>query len=96
MCLVRQYRARDAPHYRLGHGITLAYICIGLFAAILYKILLTRENRRRDRGERDERILSEHPDDKGDSVMNMNGTYSTREEAQAEKGDWYSGFRYVL
>jgi len=81
------YRARDAPHYRLGHGITLAYICIGFFAAILYKILLKRENMRRDRGERDEALG-------GEDVTK--GRYATVEDARRDKGDLWSGYRYTL
>jgi plastocyanin domain-containing protein len=50
------YRGKDKPWYRLGHGITLAYIGIGLVTSILFKILLVRENRKRDRGERNENI----------------------------------------
>jgi hypothetical protein len=50
------YRAKDKPWFRLGHGIILMYIGIGFFSSIFFKFLLTRENLKRDRGERDEII----------------------------------------
>ena len=50
------YRGKDKPWFRLGHAIVLMYICIGFIASVTYKILLSRENTKRDRGERDEVI----------------------------------------
>lgn len=48
------YRARDAPHYRLGHAVVLGYLTVGLFGgSILNHLLLRRENEKRRRGERD-------------------------------------------
>jgi len=86
------YRARDTPWYPLGHGLVLMYICIGLTAnsAVLY--LLKKENARRDRGERDEVIGS----DLEGLEDNGNGRYATVEDAKQEKGDNWSGFRYML
>ena len=85
-----QYRSRDKPWYTLGHGIVLMYIAIGLVMAIIYHISLRRENARRERGERDEVIpgVSE-----GDA---KNGTYESVAEAKRDKGDEWSGYRYIL
>ena len=87
-----QYRARDRPWYRFGHVVVLAYICAGLISSIIFRIFLARENKRRERGERDEIILA-NGNKSGDA---KNGTFATVEEAKAEKGDNYSGFRYTL
>ncbi|KAF8632919.1 hypothetical protein AX15_001640 [Amanita polypyramis BW_CC] len=86
------YRARDQPWFRLGHGLVLMYIGIGLVSTIVYYILLMRENARRDRGERDEII----GDDKGDGGNKKNGRFTSVEEARREKGDEWSGYRYRL
>ncbi|KAJ7642794.1 MFS general substrate transporter [Mycena polygramma] len=86
------YRARDTPWYPLGHGLVLMYICIGIAAnsAVLY--LLKRENARRDRGERDE-VIGSDSEEKED---NGNGRYASVEDAKREKGDLWSGYRYIL
>ena len=53
-----QYRARDKPWYRMGHGIVLIYIGLGVLASVVYYFTLRAENARRDRGLRDEIIDS--------------------------------------
>ncbi|KAJ7117835.1 MFS general substrate transporter [Mycena epipterygia] len=83
------YRARDRPWYPLGHGLVLMYICIGIIANSIFLYLLKKENARRDRGERDEVIGSEVLEDNG------NGCFATVEDAKREKGDNWSGYRYV-
>jgi len=85
------YRAKDAPHYRLGHGIVLAYIGIGLISTTAYLLLLKRENARRDRGERDEIITGVNEGSHGNG-----GRYESVEEAKRDKGDLWSGYRYTL
>ncbi|CUS13219.1 unnamed protein product [Tuber aestivum] len=48
------YRQVDAPHYRLGHGIVLGYLAIGLLGgSALNLALLRRENEKRRNGQRD-------------------------------------------
>ncbi|KAI5776576.1 retrograde regulation protein 2 [Geopyxis carbonaria] len=48
------YRTRDAPHYRLGHGVVLAYLALGLLGGtVLHAALLRRENALRRAGRRD-------------------------------------------
>ncbi|KAF8682870.1 MFS general substrate transporter [Rhizoctonia solani] len=88
------YRARDKPWYSLGHGIVLMYIVIGWITSLAFIILLRRENAKRERGERDEVITGDiHNDEK--AVESRNGVYSTVEEAKRDKGDDWSGYRYI-
>ena len=88
-----QYRARDAPWYRLGHGIVLMYIAIGLITAIIYHLALRRENGKRARGERDEVIQGVND---GRTELAKNGTYKSVADAKRDKGDEWSGYRYTL
>ncbi|KAI9060609.1 MFS general substrate transporter [Trametes sanguinea] len=86
------YRATDAPRYRLGHGIVLAYLAIGWTCSLGLYMHLRRENAAKERGERDEVI---------DGVDNQrareeNGHFESVEAARTEKGDHWSGFRYSL
>ena len=53
------------------------------------EVLLRRENARRDRGERNE-IIGDSKD--GDP---RNGCYESVEAAKRDKGDKWSGFRYI-
>ena len=66
------------------------YILLGIISTVVLQEMLRRENARRDRGERDEVIEGQTG---GDSV---NGCFKSVEEAQREKGDEWSGYRYVL
>ncbi|KAH7912569.1 major facilitator superfamily domain-containing protein [Hygrophoropsis aurantiaca] len=92
------YRAVDAPWFRLGHGIVLAYIAIGFISSLLFLILLRAENARRERGERQEIICSQK-DELSDELKVMaakNGRFESIDLARREKGDEWSGFRYSL
>jgi hypothetical protein len=95
-----QYRAPDAPWYRLGHGLVLLYICIGNVSSIAYYIFLRRENATRDRGERDEVIEGVFREKEGaeerEERARRNGRFASVEEAKREKGDLWSGYRYIL
>ncbi|GJE85744.1 MFS general substrate transporter [Phanerochaete sordida] len=86
------YRAVDKPWYRLGHGITMAYIAIGWLCSLAFMLLLRRENAKRDAGFRAEVIEGEHDPD----AREQNGCFKSVEEARMEKGDDWSGFRYTL
>ncbi|KAJ4002442.1 MFS general substrate transporter [Lentinula boryana] len=86
------YRSTESPWYTMGHGIVLAYIGIGLICVTIMRIGLQRENARRNRGERDEVI--DGIDNKNADVRN--GRYPDVEIARLEKGDDWSGFRYLL
>lgn len=68
------------------------YTGIGLIFSVIYHIALKRENAKRDRGERDEIIGDEKDDEKSEK----NGRFATIEDAKREKGDEWSGFRYML
>jgi hypothetical protein len=68
------------------------YIAIGWLSSLIYAVLLRRENKARDRGERDEVI--EGLENKSADVRN--GRYSSVAEARREKGDMWSGFRYTV
>ncbi len=65
---------------------------IGLFSSILYTYFLRLENLRRERGERDEII--EGLDN--ENAQECNGKYESIEAAKNDKGDDWSGFRYIL
>jgi MFS transporter, ACS family, DAL5 transporter family protein len=68
------------------------YIAIGWLSSLTYTILLRRENKARDRGERDEVIDEfEHK-----TANPHNGRFSSMAEARKEKGDMWSGFRYTV
>ena len=84
------YRAKEAPWYPLGHGIVLMYILLAIISTVVLQEVLRRENARRNRGERDEVIEGKTG---GDSA---NGCFKSVEEAMREKGDEWSGYRYVL
>lgn len=66
------------------------YIGLGLIATVTAYIILKRENARRDRGERDEII--------GQDLhgVEKNGKFDTIADAKREKGDAWSGYRYML
>lgn len=85
------YRARDKPWYTLGHGMVLMYIGLGMISSIICVFFLDKENKKRDRGERDEII--------GDITITgneKNGRFATLADAKTEKGDQWSGYRYTL
>ncbi|KAJ7781973.1 MFS general substrate transporter [Mycena maculata] len=89
------YRAKDKPWYRLGHGLVLMYIVIGIIASTTYHFALRAENARRDRGERDE-VIGESGDPDLDARNEKNGRFDSIKEAKTEKGDEWSGYRYIL
>ncbi|KAK0489229.1 MFS general substrate transporter [Armillaria novae-zelandiae] len=84
------YRADNMPWYPLG--LVLLYLGIGAVFSTVYLILLKRENKKRERGERDEVI----GDSTVEKVPEENGRFATVSEAKMEKGDNWSGYRYTL
>jgi len=80
-------------HLILPLGLVLMYIAMGLIASITLIFLLRKENARRERGERDEiiedQIETHIPENE------KNGRYATVEDAKREKGDLWSGYRYI-
>jgi hypothetical protein len=95
-----QYRASDAPWYRLGHGLVLLYICISIVSSIAYYAFLRRENAARDHGDRDEVIEGVFRENEGaeerEERARGNGRFASVEEAKREKGDRWSGYQYIL
>lgn len=90
------YRGSDKPWYTLGHGITLMYIGIALLSSILNKYLLTRENRKRDQGERDEIIRGvneEKVSDASGERFSCSCTYSTGHPKYASGETWAIRYR---
>ncbi|OSX64376.1 hypothetical protein POSPLADRAFT_1054989 [Postia placenta MAD-698-R-SB12] len=85
------YRAQNAPWYTMGHGILLIYIGVGALSSIAFILCLQRENKKRDRGERDE-VMKGMNEDRVDLVKN--GVFVNIDEARREKGDDWSKFRY--
>ncbi|KAH9004776.1 MFS general substrate transporter [Lactarius hatsudake] len=94
------YRAADAPRYRLGHGMVLMYIAICIASSIAFYLLLRRENAARDLGVRDEVIEGVFRENEGaeerEERARRNGRFASVEEAKREKGDRWSGYRYIL
>ena len=43
------YRAKDGPRYRLGHGLELGFVGMGILAALALLVGYTTENRKRAR-----------------------------------------------
>lgn len=88
------YRSKDKPFYHLGHGIVVLYIGLGLICSIIYHIYCVRENAARDRGERDE-IIDGGVGETSAMDAGKNGRYATVADAKQDKGDEWSGYRYV-
>ena len=57
------YRATDGPRFFLGHGFALGYLCANIPIVGLLWVLLRLENRKRDRGERNERLVGVEEDE---------------------------------
>ncbi|KAL5520899.1 hypothetical protein ACEPAF_2902 [Sanghuangporus sanghuang] len=86
------YRSKDTPWYTIGHAVTLGYVVVGLFGSSTMTFLLTKENARRDRGERDE-VIGNSEKAGGDP---RNGIYESVDAAKRDKGDEWSGYRYII
>lgn len=67
---------------------------MGIITTLMFIYLLKRENRLRDEGVRDERILGDEK--AGGNGNGSGGTYASVDEARREKGDMWSGYRYIL
>ena len=67
---------------------------MGFIAANIMLFFLRRENACRARGERDETIIGVNDDKPG--LNPKNGVYASVEEARADKGDKWSGYKYTL
>ena len=67
---------------------------MGFCAAVVMLLYLRRENELRKRGEREEIIVGVN--DTMEGINEKNGRYATVEDAKRDKGDKYSGYRYIL
>jgi len=85
------YRAVDAPWFRSGHSVLFGYFCVGFLATIAFRVYLQRQNAKRDRGEGEEII-----DGVTRTEYGKDNRYESVNVARQEKGDMWSGFRYVL
>jgi hypothetical protein len=54
------YLQRDAPKYVLGHAVSLGALVLTVILAGGQIVYLGRENKKRDRGERDDRLGDEN------------------------------------
>ena len=50
------YRSTDGPRFFLGHGFAFGYLCANVIVVGILWVVLRRENRRRDQGERNEKL----------------------------------------
>ncbi|KAL6712740.1 hypothetical protein ACLMJK_009678 [Lecanora helva] len=50
------YRGADGPRFFLGHSFAFGYLCANILVVGFLWIILRRENAKRDRGERNERL----------------------------------------
>lgn len=57
------YRTKDRPEFKLGHGATLGFVFAAGCLFGLTSILLRRENKKRDRGERDHVLEGKTPEE---------------------------------
>ena len=78
----------------------LLYIGIGLVSSIVQYVFLRHENAARDRGDREEVIEGVLKENEGaeerEERARRNGRFYSIEEAKREKGDQWSGYRYIL
>jgi Major Facilitator Superfamily len=51
------YRSRDAPRFFVGHGFAMGYLCINVVVVGSLWAILRAENARRDKGERNNRLV---------------------------------------
>lgn len=56
------YLQRDAPRYVLGHSVSLGALVITIVLSAAQCVYLGWENKKRDRGERDDRLLQADAD----------------------------------
>jgi hypothetical protein len=69
----------------------------GLISSVSLHVFLRRENAARERGERDE-VIGEKAggDPETEARARKNGAFASVADAKREKGDGWSGYRYVV
>ncbi|KAJ4248774.1 hypothetical protein NW762_012612 [Fusarium torreyae] len=64
------YRKADAPRYRLGHGLVLAFVSLGLIMVSTYYVICRRVNKRREsQGSAAQILTQEDLATKGDKAL---------------------------
>ena len=57
------YRSTDGPRYFLGHSFALGYLCCNVLVVGTLWMVLRKENARRDKGERNNRLIGVDEDE---------------------------------
>ena len=57
------YRSTDGPRFFLGHGFALGYLCSNVLVVGTLWMTLKKENSKRDKGERDDRLVGVDEDE---------------------------------
>ena len=57
------YRSTDGPRFFLGHSFAFGYLCCNVLVVGTLWMVLRKENARRDRGERNDRLIGVDEDD---------------------------------
>lgn len=57
------YRSTDGPRFFLGHGFALGYLCSNVLVVGTLWMILKKENSRRDKGERNDRLVGVDEDE---------------------------------
>jgi MFS family permease len=57
------YRSRDGPRFFVGHGFAMGYLCANVIVVGTLWAIIRAENARRDRGERNERLVDTSVDE---------------------------------
>ena len=57
------YRSTDGPRYFLGHSFALGYLCCNVLVVGTLWLVLRKENARRDKGERNDRLIGVDEDE---------------------------------
>jgi len=60
---IQLYRSNDGPLYFLGHGFALGYLCANVLVIGTLWAVLRAENLKRDRGERNGRLVNIREDE---------------------------------
>lgn len=57
---------REAPYFKTAFSVLIGIVCMGIVVAVVFVLLLMRENRKRDNGDRDHRL--QLPEDERDNL----------------------------
>ena len=57
------YRSTDGPRFSLGHSFAFGYLCMNVLVVGILWMVLKKENSRRDKGERNDRLIGVDEDE---------------------------------